>query len=84
MAIGKQLSDKNPDGTSLGQSATDLISFYGATPIVQRSGATQVAITNSAAGTFGFTSAAEKTAWFDLIAEMRVVLVNTGLMKGAA
>jgi hypothetical protein len=36
MAIGKHLSDKNPDGTALGQSATDLISFYGATPVAQR------------------------------------------------
>lgn len=35
MAI-KQLSDGNPDGTSLGQSPTDdKISFYGATPVVQ-------------------------------------------------
>ena len=37
MAIGQQLSDANSQGTSLGQSATDLISFYGATPIVQAS-----------------------------------------------
>ncbi len=35
MAIGKQLSDGNPDGTSLGQSATDLISFWGADPVVR-------------------------------------------------
>jgi hypothetical protein len=36
MAIGKQLSDGNPDGTSLGQSVTDLISFFGETPVVQQ------------------------------------------------
>ncbi len=36
MAIGKQLSDLNPDGTSLGQSATDKISLYGVTPVAQR------------------------------------------------
>lgn len=35
MAIGKHLSDANSDGTSFGQSATDKISFYGATPAVQ-------------------------------------------------
>lgn len=35
MAI-KQISDGNPDGTTLGQSPTgDKISFYGATPINQ-------------------------------------------------
>lgn len=36
MAIGKQLSDLNPSGTALGQSATDTISFYGKTPIAQQ------------------------------------------------
>lgn len=35
MAI-KQLSDGNPSGTNLGQSATDLVGFYGlTTPIAQ-------------------------------------------------
>ncbi len=34
MAI-KQLSDGNPDGSSLGQSTADKISFYGATPVAQ-------------------------------------------------
>lgn len=33
----KELSDKNPDGTRLGQSATDLVGFHGATPSVQSS-----------------------------------------------
>lgn len=36
MAAGKQLSDGNPSGTSLGQSATDTVSLYGVTPIAQR------------------------------------------------
>lgn len=36
MAV-KQLSDGNSDGTQLGQSATDLVGFYGVTPAVQPS-----------------------------------------------
>lgn len=32
-----QLSKNSPDGTLLGQSSTDKISFYGGTPVVQRS-----------------------------------------------
>lgn len=36
MATIKHLSDKGPDGTLLGQSATDLIGFHGATPSDQR------------------------------------------------
>lgn len=31
----KQLSDGSPDGTKLGQGATDLVGFYGATPVDQ-------------------------------------------------
>jgi hypothetical protein len=35
MATILHLSDKNPDGTLMGQSATDKIGFFGATPVVQ-------------------------------------------------
>ncbi len=31
----RQLSDKRDDGTTLGQSSTDKIAFFGATPVVQ-------------------------------------------------
>lgn len=48
MAIGKQLSDGNPDGTALGQSAADLISFYGATPVDQGAAVTTLATTPTA------------------------------------
>jgi hypothetical protein len=34
MAV-KEISDGGPDGTRLGQSATDLVAFYGATPVDQ-------------------------------------------------
>jgi hypothetical protein len=33
----KELSDGGPGGTRLGQSATDKVSFFGATPIVKPS-----------------------------------------------
>jgi hypothetical protein len=33
----KHLSDKDPAGTTFGQSSTDLISFYNATPIAKPS-----------------------------------------------
>lgn len=35
MAI-KQLSDGNPSGTVMGQSTSDLIAFYGDTPVAQQ------------------------------------------------
>jgi len=43
-----QLTRANPDGTNFGQSTSDLISCYGSTPIAQRSGATQAAVTTTA------------------------------------
>ena len=52
----KQLSDGNPDGCSLGQSSTDLVSFYNATPVVQPSGASQAAITDNSGGTASATT----------------------------
>lgn len=45
----RELTDNSPDGTHFGQSSTDLISFYGATPIVQPSGNAQAAITRGQA-----------------------------------
>ena len=35
MATIRDLSDANTDGTRMGQSATEKISFYGASPAVQ-------------------------------------------------
>ena len=85
MAV-RHLSDGNDDGTVLGQSATDKIGFYNATPIVQRSGAVQAAApaggTGATAG--AYDTAAHRDALIDLVNEMRLVLVNSGLMKGAA
>lgn len=61
MAI-RQLSDNNSSGTALGQSATDLVSLYGATPAAQRA-----ALTINAASVVSVSSnitvAASLTAW---------------------
>ena len=80
----RQLSDGNPDGTVLGQSASDLIAFYNAAPVPQRSGAVQAAVpatapTNSAP--FGFNQA-QAAAILTLLNEIRATLVGLGLMKG--
>jgi hypothetical protein len=79
MAIGKQLSDLNPSGTSLGQSATDTISFYGATPVAQRAAAIQANSVVSVSS--NITIAASLTAW---IVEVTATLNALGLWKGAA
>ena len=75
MAAGKQLSDNNGSGTGLGQSATDTIAFYGATPVAQR---TSLAI--NAASVVSVASnisvAASLTAW---IVEVTATLQGLGV-----
>lgn len=36
MSVGKYLSTNDENGTSLGQSASEKISFYGVTPVAQQ------------------------------------------------
>lgn len=55
----KQLSDGNSQGTSLGQSATDKISFYNATPLAKGAlAASSVINTAASSAGFGFVDAA--------------------------
>ena len=75
----KQLSDGGPDGTSFGQSTADKVSFYGVTPIVQRSGAAQA---TSAVGTA--SSTAVDTNLKAAVIEIQNTLIAYGLMKGSA
>lgn len=75
MAIGQQLSDKNSQGTALGQSATDLISFYGATPVAQRAAITQNAASVVSVSS-NITIAASLTAW---LVEVTATLQALGL-----
>lgn len=68
MAI-KELSDSNPDGTRLGQAATDKIGFFGlATPIARPS---VTAVTTTTA-----TTALNETR----ISRLETALVNLGLI----
>jgi hypothetical protein len=77
MAIGKQLSDLNPTGTGLGQSAADLITFYGGTPASQRASSTQATSNVAVSASFGATQLAA-------LQEVMNVLIAVGLMKGSA
>ena len=50
---------KSDDGYTVGQSATDLVGFYGATPIVQPTSASQAvvsAVTDGSGGTGAYTN----------------------------
>lgn len=79
MADVTELSDLNPDGTRLGQSATDKVGFYGATPVAQRSAAIQGNAVVSVSS--NITIAASLTAW---IVEVTATLNALGIWKGGA
>lgn len=94
----RQLSDGGPDGTSLGQSTSDLISFYGVTPVAQKAAAAQAAIVDASGGTAAptngiltltgtYNSAIIANALATIAAQtnaMQAVLVSMGAMKGSA
>lgn len=89
---------KTGGGYVMGQSTTDLIGFYSATPVAQPSGAAQAAVTDSSGGTAAATNGIavltgtyNSTLIVNAIATlaaqgnaMRNALVSLGLIKGSA
>lgn len=76
----------NPDGQTVGATTTDKIAFYGATPVVQRTGAAQAAVTTTASTTTspaGYSTTTQANAIVTLVNEMRAALVALGLIAGA-
>jgi hypothetical protein len=83
--IVRELSDQGPAGGLFGASATDLIAFYGATPIAQQTSSLMAAVvttTPTSTSPYGFTLA-QATAIITLVNELRLSLVNLGLIKGS-
>lgn len=91
-----QLSKNSPDGTKLGQSATDLVSFWGATPVAQPSGTSQSVVATTAITTLATTPTATDIAVavnslisrvdaaVTLVNAVRSGLVTAGALKGSA
>lgn len=85
-------------GFTMGHSALDLVSFYGATAIAQLAGAAQAAVTDGSTGTANpttgiaaLTGTYNSTLLINAIATLaaqgnaiRNALVSLGLIKGAA
>jgi hypothetical protein len=84
MAI-QELSNGNPDGARLGLDATELVGFWGKTPIAQPTSATQAALTLTTAtsGGFGFSTSAAFNAFSGQLENIRANLVLMGLLKGS-
>lgn len=83
MTVGvynKQVSDGGPSGTTFGQSATDLIGFYGvATPVAQRANAIQATSVISA-----YTSTTASALIGALLVEIANTMNGLGVWKGSA
>lgn len=79
MAV-KQLSDGNPSGTTLGQDSTDLVSFYGATPVDQAAAITKPGTTASTASTpVGYTTTTQADA---IVTAVRALIDALGSTSG--
>lgn len=91
MANIKELSDKGPDGTRLGQSSADLVGFYGATPVDQPAALTAqlTTVTHTAPGTpdyaiqnlttstpYGFVTADEGNTVLSVVANLQARLAE--------
>jgi hypothetical protein len=78
----KQLSDGGPDGTVLGQSASDKIGFHGTAGTAQIALSATAAIATTAvttgAATYGYSSA-QATGILNLVNALRAALVDKGI-----
>ncbi len=88
---------KSADGYAVGQSSSDLVGFYGATPIAQPSGSAQAAVTDASGGTAAptngiltltgtYNSAILGNAIATLAAQgnaLRNALVSLGILAGS-
>ena len=81
---GRNISVATGTGTKIGTTTGQKIGFYNTSPIAQRSGSAQTAVSGLADGTY---SANEVTLINDIVTlvnELRAALVAIGLIKGSA
>jgi hypothetical protein len=96
MATIKELGDGGPDGSRLGKVATELVGFYGATPVDQPAATAQSSIDNTVALTTitNIVTTASLTGAFNsvvarvdatatLVNRLRTDLIELGLIKGS-
>lgn len=83
----EQISINSPDGTTLGASTSEKISFYGVTPVAQLSATAQSAVATTAITTV-VTTAATSTSPYGFAtaaqADAIVAAVNSLISRGSA
>lgn len=78
----EQVTYNAPDGSTFGSSATELISFYGATPIVRPSVSTAVSTTVSVstAAHYGFSTSTEAMQVINAVSTLTYAMTQLGLI----
>ena len=71
------IGDEGPDGQCFGRSAAGLIGFYGATPIIQRSGASQAAVSTT---TIAPVTVTTPSGWTDIIPYLQATVTAVNLL----
>jgi len=82
--MAENVTYNSPDGAVMGASTTELIAFYGSTPVVQPTSASQAAVTATITTTAVLTQAATQAAANTvLLNQIRSELVTLGLITGS-
>jgi hypothetical protein len=95
MATIKELGDGGPDGTRLGTTSSELVGFWGKTPVNQPNGTNQFAVTTTALTTItDIVTTASMTGAINAVVarvdslslfayQLRADLVEIGIIKGS-
>jgi len=79
-SLKKQISDQNDDGIVIGKASTDVVGFFGATPVAQQTGDTLITTTGMNSGTSGiFTTTTLSQAFIQAVIDIQTALKNLGL-----
>ena len=81
MAV-EQVTYNGPDGATMGSSATELISFYGATPVARLSVSTAISTTASVSTSahYGFATSTETMQMVNAVSTMAYALTQLGII----
>ena len=85
MADVGQIGYNGPDGATFGRAATEKISFYGVTPVVQAATLSLVTTTSATSTTaaYGFTTAAQADAVVSNLNAITTALINIGVLAAS-
>jgi hypothetical protein len=77
----EQVTYNSPDGATIGQSATEKVSFYGETPVVQAAAITAITTTGASSTTnaYAYTTAAQADAIVASLNAVITALTNIGI-----